>query len=158
MNPADCPSDAEGSQRTAHIIAGFTLGDGSHFSVMTTHMDWPFPIERQREEFAVAEAAASGVSGPLLVVGDFNSTPWSYAMKGFEATTGLVRQTRALISYPLMFTVPNRVARGGLLRFLPFLPLDQVFERGIDVHELHRGPETGSDHLPVIFTFSISPT
>ena len=156
MTAADCPSDAYGTQRTAHIVAGFTLDDGTHFTVMTTHMDWPFPIERQHEEYAAAAAEANAVQGPLLVVGDFNSTPWSYTMKGFEAATGLKRETRDLVTYPELFTVPERFAADGLLRTAPFLPLDQVFERGIVVHELHRGAETGSDHLPVVFTFSVA--
>jgi endonuclease/exonuclease/phosphatase (EEP) superfamily protein YafD len=156
MSAADCPNDAYGKQRTAHIIAGFRLSDGTRFSLMTTHMDWPFPIERQRQEFEAAEAAANAVEGPLVLVGDFNSTPWSYAMKSFEAATKLKRETHNLITYPLLFTVPNRLVKGGLAQTWPFLPLDQVFERGIDVHELHRGADTGSDHLPVIFTFSVA--
>lgn len=41
------------------------------------------------------------------------------------------------------------------MRFVLFLPLDQVFDRGISVHELHTGPHTGSDHLPVVFSLSI---
>ena len=152
MSAADCPKDAYGLQRTAHIIAGFTLRDGTHFSLMTTHMDWPYPIERQRQEFDAAEEAAKGVRGPLVVVGDFNSTPWSYALKRFEAKSGLTRETRNLITYPELFLLPE-----GLLPTIPFLPLDQVFGRGIIVHDLYRGPQTGSDHLPVIFSFSVAP-
>lgn len=155
MGAADCPADAFGEQRTAHIIAGFTLSDGTHFSVMTTHMDWPFPTERQRQELAAAAAQANAVPGPLLVVGDFNSTPWSYAMKDFEAATGMRRETRNLVTYPLMITVPRRISRTELLALTPFLPLDQVFERGISVTELHRGAPTGSDHLPVVFSFAV---
>jgi endonuclease/exonuclease/phosphatase (EEP) superfamily protein YafD len=155
MSATDCPA-SPGGQRTAHIIAGFTLADGSHFSVMTTHIDWPFPIERQQQELAAAAADVNAVSGPLLVVGDFNSTPWSYAMKGFEAQTGLRRETRNLITYPEFITVPRRVSRSGLVRLTPFLPLDQAFERGLTVTELHRGPETGSDHLPVVFSFAVT--
>ncbi len=151
MRDADCPDNAYVTQRTAYIIAGFTLADGSHFSVMTTHMDWPYPTGRQQEEFAAAEAAANAVDGPLLIVGDFNSTPWSYALKGFAAASGTTRETRSLVTYPVLFTVPH-----GLARTWPFLPLDQVFERGIAVHELHSGPQTGSDHLPVIFDFSVA--
>lgn len=154
MSDADCP-DMPGGQRTAHIIAGFTLGDGTHFSVMTTHMDWPFPIERQQQELAAAVGEANAVSGPLLVVGDFNSTPWSYAMKRFEAATGLRRETRNLVTFPELITVPRRISRDGIVRTTPFLPLDQVFERGVTVTELHRGPPTGSDHLPVIFSFAV---
>jgi endonuclease/exonuclease/phosphatase (EEP) superfamily protein YafD len=156
MSDADCPANAQATQRTAHIIAGFTLSDGRHFSVMTTHMDWPFPIERQQEERAAAAAAAKAVAGPLLVVGDFNSTPWSYAMKGFEAATGLKRETRNLITFPELLTVPQRISRNGLLRTMPFLPLDQVFERGVTVTELHRGTQTGSDHRPVVFSFVVA--
>jgi endonuclease/exonuclease/phosphatase (EEP) superfamily protein YafD len=52
--------------------------------------------------------------------------------------------------------VPHRISRSGLLRWLPFLPLDQVFERGVSVHELHVGGDTGSDHLPVAFRFSVA--
>jgi len=156
MSEADCPASAQAGQRTAHIIAGFTLSDGTHFSVMTTHMDWPFPIERQRAEFEAAEATIRATDGPLLVVGDFNSTPWSYVMKSFEAATGLRRETRNLVTYPVLFTVPNRLVKGGLLHTLPFLPLDQVFERGIDVTDLHRAEATGSDHLPVVFSFSVA--
>lgn len=155
MSEKDCPDNAYATQRTAHIIAGFTLADGTHFSVMTTHMDWPFPIERQRAELAAAAHEANNVEGPLIVVGDFNSTPWSYAMKGFEAATGLRRETRNLLTFPELFTVPPRISRDGIIHTTPFLPLDQVFERGITVTELHRGPATGSDHLPVVFTFAV---
>jgi len=175
MTAGECPDDAYGTQRTAHIIVGFTPSNGTSFSLMTTHMDWPFPIERQRDEFAAAAEAANAIKGPLLVVGDFNSTPWSYTMKAFEAATGLKRETRNLITYPELFTVPPGVkrrlpflpiedkecfdgeCRADLLRTVPFLPLDQVFQRGLVVSELHRGTQTGSDHLPVIFTFSVAP-
>ena len=173
MSEADCPSNAQGTQRTAHILVGFTLSTGETFSLMTTHMDWPVPIERQREEFAAAAEAVNATAGPLLVVGDFNSTPWSYAMKSFEAATGLKRETRNLITYPELFTVPDRLARlsflplepkvcmgdscsAQLMRTEPFLPLDHVFQRGMIVSELHRGAQTGSDHRPVVFTFSLA--
>ncbi len=173
MRPEDCPPNARGEQRTAHITGRFTLADGTVFSLMTTHMDWPYPVERQRDQLDAAAEAINATAGPLLVVGDFNSTPWSYAMKRFEAATGLVRETRALLTYPTLFTVPASAARLGflplepstctrdcftrLLRLTPFLPLDQVFQRGISVGELHTGSETGSDHLPVVFTFAVNP-
>lgn len=173
MRLEDCPPNARGEQRTAHITGRFTLGDGTVFSLMTTHMDWPYPLERQRDQLDAAAEAIVATDGPLLVVGDFNSTPWSYAMKHFEAATGLTRETRALLTYPELFTVPASAARLGflplepttctrdcftrLMRLTPFLPLDQVFQRGITVGELHTGGETGSDHLPVVFTFAVSP-
>lgn len=156
MSAGDCPSNARGSQRTAHILVAFTLSTGERFSLMTTHMDWPVPIDRQADEFAAAGEAINATEGPLLVVGDFNSTPWSYALKGFAAATGLKRETHGLLTYPLLFTVPNRLVRGGLLTTIPFLPIDQVFQRNMVVHDLRAGAATGSDHLPVVFTASVA--
>jgi endonuclease/exonuclease/phosphatase (EEP) superfamily protein YafD len=152
MAEGECPENAQGAQRTAHILVSFALSTGASFSLMTTHMDWPYPIERQRAEFESAAEAANAVEGPLLVVGDFNSTPWSYVMKGYEASTGLRRETRNLMTYPELFTLPSR-----LIRLEPFLPLDHVFQRGMIVSELHLGKQTGSDHRPVVFTVSVAP-
>lgn len=146
-----CREDAPPTQRTSRITGKFTLEDGTTFSVVTTHLDWPYPTERQRAQFAELAEAVDADAGPLLLVGDFNSTPWSYALRGFGLATGLERQTHNLVTYPLTMTF--RLLR----RTFPFLPLDHVFTRGIDVHELHRGPDTGSDHLPVVVTFSVEP-
>jgi endonuclease/exonuclease/phosphatase (EEP) superfamily protein YafD len=157
MTTDDCPSNARGGQRTAHILAGFTLSNGARFSLLTTHMDWPVPIDRQRDEFAATAEAIAAIAGPLLVVGDFNSTPWSYALRGFAAETGLRNEADGLPTYPVMVTVPNRLVTGGLMDTIPFLPLDQVFQRGMVVHELHAATPTGSDHLPVVFTMSVAP-
>lgn len=159
MGAGDCPEDANGSQRTAHILAAFTLADGSTFSLMTTHVDWPLPLERQQAQLKVLAEAAKAVKGPLVVVGDFNSTPWSYALKGFAAETGMERQDFNLVTFPLVFTVPDEWSRRGLIDTIPFLPLDHVFTRnGVAVHELHLGEATGSDHLPIVFSLSVSPT
>lgn len=151
MGNGDCPKqyDWANGQRTAHIIAGFTLMDGTHFTVVTTHMDWPYPIERQRAEFSALTTELARIDGPLIVAGDFNSTPWSYALRNFASVTGLTRETHNLVTYPLLFTLRR------LVPTLPFLPLDQVFQRGVVVHDLHAGEQTGSDHLPVVFSFSV---
>ena len=159
MGAGDCPEDANGSQRTAHILATFTLADGSKFSLMTTHMEWPFPLERQQAQLEVLAEAAKAVKGPLVVVGDFNSTPWSYALRGFAAATGMERQDHNLVTFPLVFTVPDEWSRRGLIDTIPFLPLDHVFTRdGVAVHELQLGEATGSDHLPIVFSLSVSPS
>jgi endonuclease/exonuclease/phosphatase (EEP) superfamily protein YafD len=143
-----CPDD--GKQRTARILATFHLADGSSFSVITTHLDWPVPVQRQVTQFAELREAVDAVGGPLLVAGDFNSTPWSYALRRFGEQAGLERQTRNLVTYPLRFTLRR------LIDTTPFLPLDHVMTRGgIAVHELHAGPYSGSDHLPVIASFSV---
>jgi len=149
----DCPEDDSGTQRTAHILATFTLANGTRFAVLTTHFDWPFPIERQRQQRDVIVNALKGVAVPLLVVGDFNSTPWSYAQRDFADAAGLTRQTHGILTWPVRFWVK------GWRNTLPFLPLDQVMTRGaVTIHDIHAGPPTGSDHLPIIVTFSLPPS
>lgn len=158
---AACPNDDDdgwSKQRTARVLATFTRPDGTHFSIMTTHLDWPVPVARQVMEFEDLTAAVNATKGPLMVVGDFNSTPWSYALRDFAMRTMLDRQTRNVVTFPMRFTAPHRFFPDGLMETMPVLPLDHVLTRGgILVHDVHTGADTGSDHLPVVVTFSVAP-
>jgi endonuclease/exonuclease/phosphatase (EEP) superfamily protein YafD len=148
-----CPDHAYGPQRTARIKAHFTLEGGGSFALVTTHLDWPLPLARQAEQFAELAGAVALQEEPVVVAADFNSTPWSFAMRGFEAATGLERHTRNLVTFPLRFTF-----RGlpGLVDAIPFLPIDHVLtSSGVTVHDVYAGPYTGSDHLPVFATFTV---
>jgi endonuclease/exonuclease/phosphatase (EEP) superfamily protein YafD len=150
VNDGDCTTNLKDAARTSHILASFTLPNGQQFDVLTTHFDWPFPIERQQQQRDTIETAVQGVNGPLLLVGDFNSTPWSYAQRSFADEAGLDRQTHGIFTWPLRFSIK------GWRDTLPFLPLDQVMTKGsVVVHEIHAAPSTGSDHLPLVVTFSI---
>ena len=152
MSPGACPEDAYGTQRTANIIADFTLEDGQRFAVVTTHLDWPVPIERQRAELHELVEAIADIDEPLILVGDFNSTPWSYTLRSFEAEAGLTRHTRNLVTFPMVWYY-----LGDWRPLIPILPLDHAMTRGaISVHAVRAGPPTGSDHLPVIIDFSLS--
>lgn len=146
-----CPNNAYGTTRTAHILAEFRTEDGKPFSVITTHMDWPLPVARQREQLNVLSGVVDKIEGPMILAGDFNSTPWSYALRDFVARNGFTRETVNLVTYPLSWYY-----FGAWRDTIPFLPLDHVMVRGgIVVHDLHAGRRTASDHLPVVFTFSV---
>jgi endonuclease/exonuclease/phosphatase (EEP) superfamily protein YafD len=148
-----CATGGEQGERTAHIIAVFTQPDQTTFTVVTTHMEWPVPVARQRDQYAAISDVLNKIGGPLLVMGDFNSTPWSYALRGFVSGNGLVRHTHNLLTFPMRWWYAD-----GWNDTLPFLPLDHVMTRGdIAVHELHLGGRTGSDHLPLAFEFSVTP-
>lgn len=151
VQDGQCPSNAYGTTRTAHIIAQFTLPGIKPFTVMTTHMDWPVPIARHAEELDKLTVALKTVDGPLILAGDFNSTPWAYSFRQFVATNGLLRQTLALMTYPLSWYYFD-----AWRPTIPFLPLDHVLTRdGIVVHAIKAGQPTGSDHLPVVLRFSV---
>ena len=83
----------------------------------------------------------------LIVVGDFNLTPWSFTLKRQDKALRLRRWTRALASWPA----------GKFSRIMaapaPFLPIDHVYA-GSDWRavRIERGPALGSDHRPVVVT------
>jgi endonuclease/exonuclease/phosphatase (EEP) superfamily protein YafD len=78
------------------------------------------------------------LSGDQLVMGDFNSAPWSLLQDNLRATTGLDNSGR------LAFTWPSWAP--ALFR----IPIDQIFIRGdVAVRDYHPGPAVGSDHLPI---------
>ena len=65
----DCNEDASEMPRTARIVATFMLDDGTTFTVLTTHLDWPFPVARQEQQRADLTAEINAIKGPLLVAG-----------------------------------------------------------------------------------------
>ncbi|HEV7345906.1 MAG TPA: endonuclease/exonuclease/phosphatase family protein [Devosia sp.] len=146
-----CPDDAYGTTRTGHILATFQTSAGRPFSVITTHLDWPIPVERQLTQLSALAGTVDKIGGPVVLAGDFNATPWSYALRRFETRSGLTRQTMNLLTFPMSWYY-----FGAWRDTLPLLPLDHVFTRdGIVVHDVGTGQPTASDHLPVVVTFSV---
>lgn len=154
--------------RVVRIFADFAPEGSAPFTVATTHLDWPIQISvlrgsgnfaagivamsaRKRAEFDDLSAALSEVDGPVIIAGDFNSTSWSYSLRGFAQRNGLERHTRNLFTFPKAFHL------AGAWRTTPaFLPLDHVMSRnGIIVHAVELGDASGSDHAPVIVDFSV---
>lgn len=146
-----CSSSIMSTDRTARIIVRFQTEAGPAFSVATTHNDWPAPVTRQAEQFATLREALSTVEPPLILVGDFNSTPWSYALRGFVSAAGMMRHTYNLPTFPTLWYY----LRDWRAMF-PILPIDHVMTRGaIAIHDLRTGEPSGSDHLPIIVDFSV---
>ncbi|WP_196259039.1 endonuclease/exonuclease/phosphatase family protein [Pelagibacterium limicola] len=146
-----CSASAINTERTARIVVRFAAPSGAPFALATTHNDWPAPVTRQVEQFNALRDALETVEGPLLLVGDFNSTPWSYALRRFVTEAGFIRHTFNLPTFPKLWYY------FGDWRWTPaILPIDHVMSRGgIAVHELYRGDASGSDHLPIILRFSV---
>ena len=161
-----CAWDA--NRRTGYLAAHFGSDATDSFTIVTTQLDWPVQVSplagpgtldqrlaamtaRQQGEFTHLSNGLATMDGPLLLVGDLNSTPWSYTLRRFARDNGLTRDARGLATYP-------RKWHFDTWRSLPaFLPLDHVMSRGgAVVTAIHTGPESGSDHLPVIATFFVA--
>ena len=129
--------------------------DGALPTIVTVTIDWqgkPLKIaalqlinpligleeDFQAEQAAVATRYFAQLKGDLVVMGDFNSTPWSALQNGFRGATGLDNRGR------LAFTWPSWAP--ALFR----LPIDQIFVRGgIVARNVRPGAPEGSDHLPI---------
>lgn len=146
-----CSASVANTERIARIVVRFAPEEGAPFALATTHHDWPAPVTRQAEQFASLRDALETVDLPLMLVGDFNSTPWSYALRRFVAEAGLTRHTFNLPTFPKLWYY----LRGW--RWTPaILPIDHVMSLGgIAVHEIDRGEASGSDHLPIVLRFSV---
>lgn len=114
------------------------------FTVATHHLPWPLPPRLQSARRAALIRALPGLdTRTLILAGDFNLTPWSFAMDDLDrGMAPLRRVTRALPSFPARFGADGRA--------LPILPIDHVFAGpGWSVTRAERLPATGSDHFPL---------
>lgn len=136
--------DANGEQIGPRLVWATIAPPGRpRFDVATLHLDWPGPDQaRQRRE--LARSIGGLAVERLIVAGDFNLTPWAWAMRDSDADlVPLTRMTRAIWSYPA------RIGAGTALP-VPLLPIDQLFAGpGWAAGGVDRLPRTGSDHYPL---------
>lgn len=125
--------------------------DGGAFDIMALHYTWPTQPFQKDQRKAIAEVVDRYDRKRLIVVGDMNLTPWSFALQRQDRRWGLERRTRALFSWPV-----RPFLRGRLSSPLPFLPIDQVYA-GSDWRtvSIERGPRLGSDHLPIVTVLAL---
>lgn len=129
------------------------LPGGGAFRIATLHA--PRPTEQadwgEAWRFELARAVGEVGDPALVLAGDFNLTPWSFAMQRLGEDIGPVRRvTRGRFTYRSAFPA---------LASLPFLPIDHAFIgpawQVVSVRVLRGG---NSDHLPVMIVLRQSPT
>jgi endonuclease/exonuclease/phosphatase family metal-dependent hydrolase len=119
---------------------------GHAFTVVCVHLGLAWGERRKQVEQLLGEQGviALGASSPLVLGGDFNDWP-----------PGPV--TRFLGRHLVDAAWPSLDFRGTFPARLPFLRLDRLYARGLDVadYHVHRTPlaRVASDHLPVVADF-----
>lgn len=125
---------------------------GGAFRIATLHA--PRPTEQadwgEAWRFELARAVGEVGDPALVLAGDFNLTPWSFAMQRLEEAMGPVRRvTRARSTYRSAFPA---------FASLPFLPIDHAFiGPAWQVVSVRVLPGGNSDHLPVMITLRRPP-
>jgi endonuclease/exonuclease/phosphatase (EEP) superfamily protein YafD len=92
---------------------------------------------------ALLPAELAKLSGPLVVAGDFNATPYTPAFRRFAVTAGLAAPWSP-------GSYPARLGTFGL-------PIDHVLVREANLLRLEPLPSYGSDHRPLRAVIGLAP-
>lgn len=118
-------------------------------SLIGTHPLPPFNAEYSRHRNAQLAALPEVVSwqkNPVLLIGDLNSSPWSFYFKRLLKQSGLKNSMQGFGFQP------SWPAGFRLMR----IPIDHVLhDEDIVIHNRAVGGNVGSDHLPVIVDFTV---
>lgn len=138
-------------------------------TLFATHLTWPNQVPLQRTQMEqLANTVKNAELSKVVVIGDFNSTPWSYGLAYLEDLLTLQRVTHALPTWPSAL-VPRiqRLLRGRLANYglkpqplyVPFLPIDHAFVGdGFEARSVSRQQIPGSDHYAVVLDIAPRPT
>ena len=130
------------STRPPTLWARFGSGKSNNYTVASTHFDRPPSLRHKRQLESIADWV-SNQSGPVILAGDFNATPWSYAMTRLREQAGLKIIPGYRPTWPAHFLFAQ-------------LPIDHVLvSPDIKFLSAERGRSTGSDHKPVSVELSL---
>jgi len=138
----------DGADRPA--IEATLLLDGQRVRLFSIHPPPPVTAELTLLRDSVLRRAkqwADEQTDPHIVIGDLNTTPWSYA---FSILTGDGELASTLRGRGNQGTWPTGVPLPWLL------PIDHcLVSEGLICVDRHIGPETGSDHRPLIVSLAL---
>jgi endonuclease/exonuclease/phosphatase (EEP) superfamily protein YafD len=124
---------------------------GGRVRLIAVHATWPLGgtlSAARAREFATIAGAARSAKLPVVVIGDFNVTPWS---PHFATLLERGRLHDAAAGFGWQPTWPS---------FLPPLGLridHALLSPGIEVNSFARGRVEGSDHRPIIVDLRLPP-
>jgi endonuclease/exonuclease/phosphatase (EEP) superfamily protein YafD len=133
--------------------ATFASPDGGPpFTVVATHLTWPTLADHWWRRATLAALLDRYPHDRLIVAGDFNLTPWSFALRRLDRRFGLQRRDRAIPTWPAL-----RPLAGGLVSLPAVLPIDHVYAgAGWRTVAIRRGPLLGSEHYPLIVDLALA--
>lgn len=121
------------------VTARFEVA-GQVIPVTAVHLGRPWPVGDQAAFSAELEMAVTTVGRGGVLLGDFNSAPWTFAMRRLAAAGDLRLVSGLTGTWPAASPVGN-------LR----LPLDQVYLGPcLTSVAFVKGPDLRSDHLPLV--------
>jgi endonuclease/exonuclease/phosphatase (EEP) superfamily protein YafD len=132
--------DRAGSRRAGrHVDHAARAGLDLAAIATLGHLVGAAAVAEQDEELDAIADRARTMDGPLVILGDFNATPWSRPFRRVRARTGLC-DSRA--GFEASFPAASEIVR---------IPIDHLLAScSIGVRDRYIERDVGSDHLPVI--------
>ena len=135
--------DADNRKALSALTAVLDV-NGTPLTVIAAHLDRPWPLGEQGRWLDAMRKVAANASGPAVMTGDFNSAPWTHALRTISAAGGFRLGSGFATSWP--------GDNAAILR----LPLDQLYLRGrVQAVSVETGPRRGSDHLPMMIHLEV---
>ncbi|WP_291842872.1 endonuclease/exonuclease/phosphatase family protein [Maricaulis sp.] len=139
------------------VWARIELPDGREANVVSVHLTWPFPSAAQDcQRRNLARSLGQMDQTSMVVMGDFNAAPPSRALARIERDLALERRSVALPTWPsegLFSADPS--ANFGVSPML--IGIDHVFAgQAWQTVSIEAGPNTGSDHRPLVTRMQLS--
>lgn len=139
-----------GAPRAVEVV--FTPeGWATPLSVLGTHPLAPTDEERaalRDAQLGFAAQWAEDRSGPYLIAGDFNATPWSWP---FRRLLDLGDLRNSQVGFGLQ---PTFSSQSNLLLRVPIDHL--VHSTNLEVTDRQLGPPLGSDHFPILVDLQVA--
>lgn len=133
-----------------HVL--INLPNAQKISLYAIHPPPPMNALLQKQRNTELELTAQDVSTDntknIIMLGDWNMTPFSPHFTDLLNKTGLknqVTESSSILSWPSLFVLP-----------VFQIPIDHILHKGnLSLLSKQRGPAMGSDHYPIIATFSV---
>lgn len=120
-------------------------------SVLGTHPLAPTDEARadlRDAQLGFAAQWAAGQTGAFFVVGDFNSTPWSWPFRRLMDSADLLNSQTGFGLQPSFSTQSNLLLR---------VPIDHLVHSPVlEVTDRQLGPDLGSDHFPLLVDLQVA--
>jgi endonuclease/exonuclease/phosphatase (EEP) superfamily protein YafD len=135
-----------GDDHLPSVVGEFEFG-GKLFTIVGTHplppMNRVYASSRNNQLDAIADYL-SGVAGHKMLLGDLNSTPWSYEFRRVAERASL---HDSAVGYGLQLTWPT-------YSYMFRIPIDHCLV-STDINVVNRsvGRHVGSDHFPILIDF-----
>lgn len=111
--------------------------------------------QRHKAHFAKWEKDFNTYGQNVLIVGDLNTSPWSYTFQHLLRVTPL---KDSQVGFGIQPTWPTFWPKQPFRLPVPLIPIDHVLvSRNITVLNRQTGPYVGSDHLPVLVELAFNP-